>query len=87
MIVEALIIIIYMITLALITPFLILPDVDLSNEFGEAITQIANILATFDFIIPVNFIVIVLSVWITYSTSYVILKGINWLIRKIPSVS
>ena len=87
MITEAFLGIIYVTVYAISAPLRLLGDVELDSEISQNINAVADVLATFDFLIPVNIIITILAILVVFTGSYLTYKGINWFIRKIPTVS
>lgn len=87
MIIDLFLTIIYIFIYGLTAIFRVFDDVDLTGQFGQATEKAGMYLATLDFIFPVDTAINILSVLVAFILSYFSLKGINWIIRKIPTIS
>lgn len=67
---------------------LLLPDVTISQNFADNLSTGIGYAKSINNILPVNeLIYTIIGVFLAYEIGYLTLKLINWLIRKIPTIS
>jgi hypothetical protein len=86
MIIYFLILILSYIIGAFLLPLQALPDVNLSNDLIDALSQAGQYLGYLNFILPPSFYA-VLGFVLGFEVFIVLFKVINWLIRKIPAIN
>ena len=72
---------------ALILPFRILPEVDLGGDYSSYFIRVADVIASYDWIIDADIVVAVIVLLTTFAGGYIVYQGVNWIIRKIPTIS
>lgn len=87
MISFAILAVIYGFIYALTLPFRALDDVSLPASFTDSVNTASSYLIALDTYIPVVIILALLAVFFAYETAYYSMKLINWVIRKIPTIS
>lgn len=67
---------------------LLLPDVSISQNFADNLNTAMGYAKSIDNILPVSeLLYTIIGVFIAYEIGYLTLKLINWVIRKIPTIS
>lgn len=87
MITDAFILIGYWAISALTLPLRLFSDVSLPEGITTAISTASGYISSIDFIVPVSTILSIFGVFLTFEVGVLTFKGINWLIRKIPTIS
>jgi hypothetical protein len=87
MIISAILYILYGIVFLPIQLIAQLPDVSITGGIGASINVASQYLAGLNTFLPVTDILIILGAFLTYEIGYFAWKGINWLVRKIPTIS
>jgi hypothetical protein len=87
MIIDAFLAVIYAFVYAITAPFRLAPIVSLPTEWTSAVTTASGYIASLNAIIPVTTLIAVLAVFLGYELTYFGMKLINWVIRKIPTIS
>ena len=68
-------------------PILWVPDVSLSSNIGDAITTAGGYLAPINFIFPVDVLISVFGIFLTYELLYGVYKITMWVVRRLPTQS
>jgi len=87
MIITALLKIIYIFILGITSPLRLLSDVSLPSEISTAITNASGYYNSLDAILPMDTIIQILGVSLTFEGLYLLYKLIMWVINKIPGVN
>ena len=87
MILTALFKIIYIFILGITSPLRLLSDVSLPSEISTAITNASGYYHSLDVILPMDTIIQILGVSLTFEGLYLLYKLIMWVINKIPGVN
>lgn len=87
MILEAFIYLIYGLVWTLTRVFTLADNVTQDTFFVSAFDWANGQLAPISHIFPTWVIVIIFGVWVSFELAYILWKGVNWLIRKIPTIS
>jgi len=78
----------YALVFTVTAPFRLLPYVTLPSEMTSAITSASGAVNSFDDLFPVHEIIyLFLFFFLVYEIAYFGVKLINWVIRKIPTIS
>ena len=62
-------------------------DTSAFSNFTDSIIQASGYLSAVDNIVPVTTIMTIVGIFIFFETVILIIKIINWIIRKIPTIS
>lgn len=87
MIVEILMTIIYVLVLGISKIFYVLSDVTASSHIVESITNANSYMQPVSHILPTGTILLIFGFSVVFEISYFSYKGVNWIIRKIPTIS
>jgi uncharacterized membrane protein YkgB len=87
MIVDGFIGIIYLIVLGLSRIFVVFGDVTPSTYIVSSITTANTYLSPLSFILHTPSIILIIGFSVVFELSYLGYKGVNWIIRKIPTIS
>jgi len=87
MIITALLNILYFIISLLLAPIASFSDVTLSSSFTSAITTAGGYLHSLNAILPVDTMLTILGVSLTFELAYLTFKIIMWVLRKIPTIN
>jgi len=87
MIIDLFLNVVYAFILAITSPFLLLDDVTLPASWIASVTTAGGYAISLNTIIPVTTLLIVVGVFLAYESIYFGMKLINWVIRKIPTIS
>lgn len=71
----------------ILSPILALPNVSLPADISDAITQASNSLALVNVVVPVSTILAIIGLFFVIEIGILIFKIINYVIRKIPTIS
>lgn len=63
------------------------PDVHFSEDIVLGISSILDLFENVAFIVPMGTVMIAFVWWITLSNMHIVASIINWLIRKVPTIS
>lgn len=72
---------------AILTPLLLLPDVAVDTNIGEALVQIGAFLTPIDAIFPIDTLLFVLKTMLLIEVYILLYKGIMWIVRRFPTQS
>lgn len=87
MIITLLLKVIYWLIYAIFGVFLFLPDVSLPIEFTSNVASALSYAQAINSFIPFSELFYVIGgVFLIYEGYYLLLKIVNWIIRKIPSI-
>jgi hypothetical protein len=87
MITNLLISLLYGVVYLITAPLRLLSDVSLSSNIGQAITSASTYLGGLNAVLPVTTILAIFSIFLTVEVGILLWKGINWIIRKIPTIN
>jgi hypothetical protein len=87
MIITGLLSVIYVFILGITYPLRILSDVSLPSEITSAITTASGYYHSLDVILPMDTMIQILGVSLTFEGLYLIYKLIMWVIKKIPGIN
>ena len=87
MITTAILDLIYAVLSLILWPVRQLPDVSLPPSIAEAISTAGAYIGGLDLILPVNTILAVLGLFLAIEGGILAYRIVNWLIRKIPTIS
>jgi polyferredoxin len=87
MITTALITLLYWLIWLFITPLRAFSDVVLNTDISEAIATASTYLGGLSAVVPIGTILAVFGIFLTVEVAILVWKGINWLIRKIPTIN
>lgn len=87
MIITAIINLIYAFVYLITSPMRLLPAVTLPSDFTTAITTAGGYAQGLNAILPINTIIFVFGIFALYEAGYFSWKLLNWVIRKIPTIS
>jgi hypothetical protein len=87
MIIDAFLIIIYGFIYAITSPFRLAPIVSLPVSWSDAVTTGGHYALSLNTILPVTTLLAVFGVFLAYEVAYFGVKLVNWVIRKIPTIS
>lgn len=87
MIIYFLILIFYFLSNLIVSPLLLLPDVNLPTDFASNFSQIGQLLSILDIILPLGTILFLLGFVLSFEAFIILFKVINWVIKKIPTIS
>jgi hypothetical protein len=87
MIFTVLINIVFGFIFALTAPFRLLPDVTLPASWLTAVDTASEYVLSLNNFFPVTILLTVFGVFLAYEVAYFGMKLINWVIRKIPTIS
>jgi len=65
----------------------LLPDVSLSDNINSAVGTASGYLAALNVIAPVNTLLTIIGLFLTIEGIILLIKIINWFIRKIPTIN
>jgi len=71
----------------LTAPFLLLPDVTLRAIFTDSVATASAYVISRNAIVPVDTLLYIFFLFLAYELAYFGVKLINWVIRKIPTIS
>lgn len=71
----------------ILTPIYAFDDVVLPTDISNSITQVGHYLGSIDIIIPVSTLLTILGSVVAIDGIIIVYRVINWLIRKIPTIS
>ena len=69
------------------SPVRLLSDVTLDANIGGAISTASTYLGGLNAVVPVGTILAVFGIFLVVEVAILVWKGINWLIRKIPTIN
>ena len=78
---------IYELLYAITSPIRLLPNVALPVAFTNAIATANGFLSALNSLIPIDTIIILLSLYIGFELAYLTYKFIMWLIKRFPTQS
>jgi hypothetical protein len=87
MITTIIINLLYLVVLLITAPLRALSDVVLNTNIANAITTASSYIGGLSAVIPIGTILGVFGVFLTVEVGILVWKGINWLIRKIPTIN
>lgn len=87
MIIDIFLNIIYSFIWLITLPLRTLPDINMASDFGNAITTAGGYIAPLNNIIPVDTILIILSISVSIELAYLLYRFIMWLIKRLPTQS
>ena len=87
MIIDAFISIVYLFVYAITSPFRLAPVVSLPVSWTDAVTTAGHYALSLNTILPITTLLTVFGVFLAYEVAYFGVKLINWVIRKIPTIS
>jgi hypothetical protein len=88
MIVDGIILIIYTFVYALTAVFRLAQDVSLPTTMTSTIANASSYISALNDFLPITELVILLvTIFFIYETTYFIYKLIMWVVRKIPTIS
>lgn len=87
MITTGLLNIIYAFIYALTAIFRLAPIVSLPMEITSAVSTARDYMEGLDTFLPITTLITILSLFLAYEIAYFTMKLINWVIRKIPTIS
>ena len=87
MISTAILTLLYYAVSALLSPLLLLPDVELSQSVISAITSAGSYVSILDIIIPVGTLVTILGLMVAVEVAVFTYKLIKWAYSKIPGIN
>jgi len=87
MITTFIITILYYSIVAITSPLRLLPDVALPNDMINSIQTASTYIYAIDVAIPTGTILTIFGLFIAVESGVLLFKGINWIIRKIPSIN
>lgn len=87
MIFTAFLKIIYVFILGITSPLRLLADVTLPSEISNAIINASGYYNSLNAILPMDTIIQILGISITFEGFYLIYKLIMWVIKKIPTIN
>ena len=87
MITTGLLSLLYLTILVITSPLRLLPDVSLPAGIASAITTANSYISALNFVAPIDTILIIIGLVISVEGGIIVWKIINWLIRKIPTIS
>ena len=87
MILTAILSIIYVAILGITAPLRGLPNVAVPANVSTAITNASGYLTSFNFVLPVTTLVIIIGAVLIYETAVFSYKGIMWIIKRFPTQS
>lgn len=68
-------------------PLRLLPNASLSPSISEAIISANSYLSAINFVFPLSTFLIIFGIILSIETFIIIWKIVNWLIKKIPTIS
>jgi len=78
---------VYLFVYALTAVFRATPIVSLPVAWTDAIGTAGGYIASLNYFLPVTTLLGILGVFIAYEVAYFAVKFMNWIIRKIPTIS
>jgi len=88
MIVGAILTMIYYVIWLFTSPFLLLNDVVINTDFSNSLNNAISYAQAINSFFPVSeLIYTIVGVFLLYESGYFLLKLINWVLRKIPSIN
>jgi hypothetical protein len=87
MIITGLIYALYGVIYLITSPLRLLSDVVLDVNISNAITTASGYIGGLNAVIPVGTILAVFGIFLAVEVGILLWKGINWLIRKIPTIN
>ena len=87
MIITGLLSVIYVFILGITFPLRILSDVSLPTEITTAITSASGYYHSLNAILPIDTMLQILGVSLTFEGLYLLYKLIMWVIKKIPGIN
>lgn len=87
MITTGLLYLLFGIISVILVPIKALDDVVLSDNVSNAITQVGGYLGSIDIILPTSTLLIIFGTVLSIEGFIIAYKVINWLIKKIPTIS
>jgi hypothetical protein len=75
---------VYNISVAFVSLF---PDVSLSDSVSSAVATASTYISGLDIILPVSTLIAIVGLILTIEGVIVLIKIINWFIRKIPTIN
>lgn len=87
MISDFFIFILYGVVYGITYPVRILPDVSLSENFTSAINNFNSYVVGLNYILPLSTLITIIGLFLSIELFILMYKIMNWLIRKIPTIS
>lgn len=87
MIITAILNIIFFVIKIIIYPISVLPDVTLPSGLSSSLGTASGYLNPLNGYIPIDTMLIILEVFLTFELAYFAYKGIMWIIKKIPTIN
>lgn len=87
MIVTLLLTIVYYFIYGITAVFRLTPVVTLPTNITSAVTTASGYISGINDFFPVSTIVTILGIFLSYELAYFTMKLVNWVIRKIPTIS
>ena len=87
MITTALITLMYFLIWLFISPLRAFSDVVLDSNISQSISTASTYLGGLNAVVPVGTMLAVFGVFLAVEIAILFWKGINWLIRKIPTIN
>jgi len=87
MIITGLLSVVYVFILGITYPLRILSDVSLPTEITTAITNASGYYHSLNAILPIDTMLQILGVSLTFEGLYLLYKLIMWVIKKIPGIN
>lgn len=78
---------IYAIVYLITSPFRLLSDVTLPQNFLDSIGHASSIISPLNWVVPIDTLIDILNLFIIIELAYYTYKGIMWLIKRIPTQS
>lgn len=87
MITTALLLILYGVISLLLTPISLLADVTLNGNFASSLTTASGYYHALNSILPVDTMLIIFGISLTFELAYLTFKVIMWVLAKIPFIN
>jgi len=87
MITSLLLFIVYSFVFMITAPLRLLPNASLPANITSAISTASTYLTAIDFIFPVSSFITIFALILAVETFIILWKIINWIIKKVPTIS
>lgn len=87
MIIEAFLFVIYIFVYAITRVVTLFPDTQLPETFSTTFSEVGAVLAPLNAVVDIPTLFFLISLVVSIELAYLTWKGINWIIRKIPTIS
>jgi hypothetical protein len=87
MIVGIIVNLIYGLVWLVLAPIRLLPDVSLPSDIAAAISTAGGYLYAVDFVLPVSSLLAIFALFLSIEGGILTWKGINWILRRLPTQS